>query len=39
MPFRRYDHQWSRDLIQESHARIASAQEVLDQARRSIARQ
>jgi hypothetical protein len=39
MPFRRYDPQRSRVLIHDSWARIASAHEVLEQARRSMARQ
>jgi hypothetical protein len=39
MPFKRDDHHRSRVLIQDSHALIASAHEVLDQARRSMARQ
>jgi hypothetical protein len=39
MPFRRYDPHRSEVLIQDSCARIASAHEGLDQARRSMARQ
>jgi hypothetical protein len=39
MTFERYKYHRSRVLLQDSCARIASAHEVLDQARRLLARQ